>query len=75
MEIVSVSTPEPDTADASRTSKRPFLIVGLVVLTGIVALVAYVIRTRGLESTDDDERTLARWLDVRCGGLDRHVRK
>jgi len=43
----------PVATEGKRASKRPFLIVGLVVLTGIVALVAYVMRTRGLESTDD----------------------
>ena len=42
-----------DATDGKRASKRPFLIVGLVILTGIVALVAYVMRTRGQESTDD----------------------
>lgn len=44
---------QPDVTVEKRASKRPFLIVGLVVLTGIVALVAYVMRSRGLESTDD----------------------
>jgi membrane fusion protein (multidrug efflux system) len=44
---------QPVATEAKRASKRPFLIVGLVILTGIVALVAYVMRTRGLESTDD----------------------
>jgi membrane fusion protein (multidrug efflux system) len=43
----------PVATEGKRASKRPFLIVGLVILTGIVALVAYVMRTRGLESTDD----------------------
>jgi len=65
MESASVSTPGPparadaptegstDTADGKRASRRPFLVVGLVVLIGIVALVVYVMRTRGQESTDD----------------------
>src|SRR5580693_5627325 len=44
---------QPDAAEGKRASKRPFLIVGLVILTGIALLVAYVMRTRGLESTDD----------------------
>ena len=39
--------------DGKRASRRPFLIVGLVILIGIVALVVYVLRTRGRESTDD----------------------
>jgi membrane fusion protein (multidrug efflux system) len=42
-----------DTTAGTRASKRPFVIVGLVILTGIVALGTYVMRTRGLESTDD----------------------
>jgi membrane fusion protein (multidrug efflux system) len=37
----------------TRARKRPFVVVGLVILTGIVALGAYVMRTRGQESTDD----------------------
>jgi membrane fusion protein (multidrug efflux system) len=62
MESASVTTPgplgdgvvsQPDATEGKRASKRPFLIVGLVILTGIVALVGYVMRTRGLESTDD----------------------
>ncbi|MGO8997038.1 MAG: HlyD family secretion protein [Polyangiaceae bacterium] len=62
MESASVTTPEPlaedvasqpDATEEKRASKRPFLIVGLVILTGILALVGYVMRTRGLESTDD----------------------
>src|SRR5580700_3737482 len=62
MESASVSTPgplgdrvvsQPDAAEVKRASKRPFLIVGLVILAGIVALVGYAMRTRGLESTDD----------------------
>ncbi len=44
---------QPDATDGKRASKRPFLIVGLVVLTGVVALVVYLMRTRGQESTDD----------------------
>ncbi|MEI9936635.1 MAG: biotin/lipoyl-binding protein [Pseudomonadota bacterium] len=43
----------PDATPGKRPSKRPFLIVGLVILTGLVALVSYVMRNRGLESTDD----------------------
>jgi membrane fusion protein (multidrug efflux system) len=62
MESASISTSgplgegvasQPDATEGKRASKRPFVIVGLVILTGIVALVAYVMRTRGLESTDD----------------------
>jgi membrane fusion protein (multidrug efflux system) len=69
MESASISTPSasaplgegvasqpdatPDATFAKRASKRPFLIVGVVILTGIVALAAYVMRTRGFESTDD----------------------
>src|SRR5580698_10454264 len=40
-------------SDSKRASKRPFLVVGLVILTGIAAIVVYVMRTRGQESTDD----------------------
>jgi membrane fusion protein, multidrug efflux system len=47
------SESRPDATDGKRASKRPFLIVGLVILTGIVALVVYSMRTRGQESTDD----------------------
>ncbi|HSY25796.1 MAG TPA: HlyD family secretion protein [Polyangiaceae bacterium] len=39
--------------DAKRAIKRPFLIVGLVILTALAALVVYLMRTRGQESTDD----------------------
>jgi membrane fusion protein (multidrug efflux system) len=49
-------SPDVSTAastEAKRASKRPFLIVGLVILTGLVALVVYLMRTRGQESTDD----------------------
>ncbi len=47
MESASISTPgplgedvvsQPDATEGKRASKRPFLLVGLVVLTGIVAL-------------------------------------
>ena len=44
---------QPDATDGKRTNKRPFLIVGLVILMGIVSLVVNVVRTRGQESTDD----------------------
>jgi membrane fusion protein, multidrug efflux system len=44
---------QPDATEGKRASRRPFLIVGLVVVTGIVALVVYGMRTRGQESTDD----------------------
>src|SRR5580698_5859860 len=40
-------------SDSKRASKRPFLVVGLVILTGIAAILVYVMRTRGQESTDD----------------------
>jgi membrane fusion protein (multidrug efflux system) len=43
---------QPGATEDTR-AKRPFVIVGLVVLTGIALLVAYVMRTRGLEATDD----------------------
>ena len=42
-----------EAAPGKPASKRPFLIVGLVVLTGLGVLVSHVLRTRGLESTDD----------------------
>ncbi|MEI9937399.1 MAG: HlyD family secretion protein [Pseudomonadota bacterium] len=51
MESVVVS--QPDETPSKRASKRPFVIVGLVILTGIATLVSYLIRTRGLQSTDD----------------------
>jgi membrane fusion protein (multidrug efflux system) len=62
MESATISTPAPlhegttgqaPAAEAKRASKRPFLIVGLVILTGLSALAGYVVRTRGLETTDD----------------------
>jgi membrane fusion protein, multidrug efflux system len=56
MEAVSVATPPPvadGATDGTPASRRPFVIVGLVILAGIVALVVYVMRTRGEESTDD----------------------
>jgi membrane fusion protein, multidrug efflux system len=62
MESASISASEPldevvvsqpGATESQRASKRPFLIVGLLVLTGIAVLVTYVMRTRGLESTDD----------------------
>jgi membrane fusion protein (multidrug efflux system) len=62
MESATISTParlddgaasQPAAAEAKRASKRPFLIVGLVILTGLSTLVGYVVRTRGLETTDD----------------------
>lgn len=55
MESVSTmsSSDQPDPAPGKRASKRPFIVVGLVILTGIVALLSYALRTRGLESTDD----------------------
>ena len=43
----------PDATDRKPASPRPFLIVALVVLLGIVALLVYVMRRRGQESTDD----------------------
>jgi membrane fusion protein (multidrug efflux system) len=46
--------PSPvDATEGKPASKRPFLIVGLVILAGIAALATYVVRTRGLEATDD----------------------
>ena len=39
-----------DATDGKRASKRPFLILGLVILTGIGALVVYLMRTRGARS-------------------------
>ena len=58
MESASVSADapiksRPDATGGKPASKRPFLIVGLVILTGIIALVGYVMRTRRQESTDD----------------------
>jgi membrane fusion protein (multidrug efflux system) len=65
MESASISPPstsasldegvvsQPDAAEGKPASKRPFLIIGLVILTGIAVLVTYLIRTRGFESTDD----------------------
>ncbi len=62
MESAAIGTPgplgegvvsRPAGTEGKRASKRPFLVVGLVITIGIVALVAYVMRTRGLESTDD----------------------
>jgi membrane fusion protein (multidrug efflux system) len=41
--------------DGKRASKRPFVVVGLVTLAGVVALVTYLMRTRSQESTDDAE--------------------
>jgi membrane fusion protein, multidrug efflux system len=43
----------PAATDGERASKRPFVIVGLVILVGTLAIVVYVMRTRGQESTDD----------------------
>ena len=48
-----VVTPQPDATAGKRASKRPFVIVGLVILTGVIALVTYFMRARGQESTDD----------------------
>jgi membrane fusion protein (multidrug efflux system) len=42
-----------EAAPAKPASKRPFVIVGLVVLLGLGALVTHLVRTRALESTDD----------------------
>src|ERR1700729_749169 len=62
MESASMTAPErlgdtvetqPDATDGKRASRRPFFIVGLVILSGLVALVVYVMRARGQESTDD----------------------
>jgi len=57
MDSAAVSTPlpetQPDAAEGTRASKRPFFIVGLVVLAGVVALVIYLLHARGQESTDD----------------------
>jgi membrane fusion protein (multidrug efflux system) len=65
MESATMSTPSAsapldegvvspaDTTERKRASKRPFVVVGLVILTGIVVLLTYLVRTRGLESTDD----------------------
>lgn len=52
MEATSVTTAEASTG-TEPTSKRPFLIVGAVVLAGLTALATYAMRTRGQESTDD----------------------
>jgi membrane fusion protein (multidrug efflux system) len=62
MESASLTTPEPlaesvapppDATEGKRARKRPFVIVGLVILAGLAALGTYVVRTRGQESTDD----------------------
>src|SRR5579864_9065799 len=62
MESASIDSPgslregvasPPDTKEGKRASKRPFVIVGLVILAGVVALMAYWMGSRGLESTDD----------------------
>jgi len=62
MESVSVTAPgplddgavrQPNATEGKRASWRPFLIVGLVIVTGIVALAGYVMHTSGRESTDD----------------------
>ncbi len=59
MESATVSTPgpliesRPDATGGEHASRRPFLIVGLVVLAGLVALGVHLMRTRGQESTDD----------------------
>jgi membrane fusion protein (multidrug efflux system) len=42
-----------DATEAKPASKRPFFVVGLVILAGVAALATYVVRTRGLEATDD----------------------
>ena len=44
----------PDATEGKRASKRPFLIVGLLILTGIAALVAYVMRYTGAQESTDD---------------------
>ena len=49
----SVVVIQPDETLSKPASKRPFVIVGLVILTGIVVLVSYVVRARDLQSTDD----------------------
>jgi membrane fusion protein (multidrug efflux system) len=62
MESASVSAPldvdapiesRPVATEVKRASKRPFVIVGLVILAGVAALVTYEMRARGQESTDD----------------------
>jgi membrane fusion protein (multidrug efflux system) len=62
MESVSVPAPsapgdgvvsQPEAPEGERASKRPFVLVALVILAGVVALVVYAMRARGLESTDD----------------------
>ena len=59
-----------DATDGTRASRRPFVLVGLVILVGLAALVAYVQRTRGQESTDDAQ---VEWdvvtISVRVPGL------
>lgn len=69
---------------AEPTSKRPFLVVGAVILAGLLAIGAYLARTRGQESTDDAQvegDVVA--ISVRVAGLvmavpaedNRHVKK
>ena len=74
----------PDANAAEPASKRPFLIVGAVVLAGLLAIGGYMMRTRGRESTDDakvEGDVVA--ISVRVAGLvvsvpvedNRHVKK
>ena len=74
----------PDANAAEPASKRPFLIVGAVVLAGLLAIGGYMMRTRGRESTDDAQvegDVVA--ISVRVAGLvvsvpvedNRHVKK
>ncbi len=60
MDTASTSTPSPlieeaiaEPAADKPASKRPFFVVGALIAAGIALLVGYVVRTRGLESTDD----------------------
>jgi membrane fusion protein (multidrug efflux system) len=49
----SPAAPATASTEDKRASKRPFVIVGLVILAGIAVLVTYLMRTRGQEATDD----------------------
>ncbi|HEX4417058.1 MAG TPA: HlyD family secretion protein [Kofleriaceae bacterium] len=52
------------------SSKRPFVIVGAIILAGVIALVVYKVRSRGKESTDDAQvEADVVLLSVRTSGL------
>ena len=63
--------PSPREAEsAAGANRRPFLIVGLVIAAGLASLVAYELRIRGQESTDDAQvESDVVTLSVRVPGL------